>query len=69
MIENDEVAILEVEAVQFVAGTFCVHDIFVDDEGGALGVRGNALADLPVVGPESVGVLRDKICGSAVVVA
>lgn len=47
MVENDEVAILEVEAIQLVARGFGVHDIFVDDESGALCVVRNALADLP----------------------
>lgn len=47
MVENDKVAILEVEAIQLVARGFGVHDIFVDDEGGALCVVRNALADLP----------------------
>jgi hypothetical protein len=46
VVENDEVAVLEVEAVQLVAGAFRVHDIFVDDEGGAFGVACDALADL-----------------------
>ena len=47
MVENDEIAILEVEAIQLVAGGFGVHDILVDDEGGALCVVRNALANLP----------------------
>lgn len=47
MIEDYEVAILEVEAVQLIAGALCVHDIFKDDEGGAFGVVGYALANLP----------------------
>lgn len=47
MVENDEIAILEVEAIQLIAGGFGVHDIFVDDEGGALCVVRDALADLP----------------------
>ena len=46
VVEYHEVAVLEVEAVQLIAGAFRVHDIFVDDEGGALGVACNALADL-----------------------
>ena len=46
MVEDDEVAGLEVEAVELVAGGFGVEDVFVDDEGGALSVRGDALADL-----------------------
>lgn len=43
---TDEVAILEVETIQLVAGGFGVHDILVDDERGALCVVGDALADL-----------------------
>lgn len=43
---TDEIAILEVESVQFVAGLLGVHDIFVDNESGALGSVGNSLADL-----------------------
>lgn len=45
---TDEVATLEVEAVQLVARLLRIHDVFIDDEGGALGVAGNALADLTV---------------------
>lgn len=37
---------MEVEAVQLVASLLGVHDIFEDDEGGAFGVVGDALADL-----------------------
>lgn len=48
MVEDDEVARLEVEAVQAVAGAFGVVDVFIDDVGGALGVGCDALADLPV---------------------
>ena len=47
MIEDDEVARLEVEAVQAVAGAFGVVDVFIDDVGGAFGVSCDALADLP----------------------
>jgi hypothetical protein len=43
---TDEVTALEVEAVELVAGLLGVHDIFVDDKGGALGVVGDALSDL-----------------------
>jgi len=45
MVEDYEVAVLEVEAVQLIAGALCVHDIFEDDEGGAFGVVGYALAN------------------------
>lgn len=47
MVEDDEVARLEVEAVQAVAGAFGVVDVFIDDVGGAFGVGCDALADLP----------------------
>lgn len=50
LIRTDKIAILKVEAVEFVAGGFCVHDVLVNDEGGALGVVGNALADLAANG-------------------
>ena len=43
---TDEVSVLKVEAVQLVAGRLRIHDILVDNEGGALCVVGNALADL-----------------------
>ena len=46
VVENHEVAILEVEAVEFVAGRFSVHDVFKDDEGSAFCIAGYALADL-----------------------
>ena len=49
MVKNDQVAILKVEPVQFIARGLGVHDIFVDDECGALSVGRDALADLPVV--------------------
>lgn len=48
MVEDDEVARLEVEAVQAVAGAFGVVDVFIDDVGGAFGVGCDALADLPM---------------------
>jgi hypothetical protein len=47
VVEHDEVARLEVEAVQAVAGAFGVVHVFIDDVGGALGVGCDALADLP----------------------
>ena len=43
---TDKVAVLEVEAVELVAGLLRVHYVFIDDEGGALGVGGNALSHL-----------------------
>ena len=46
MIEYDEVSVLEVEAVELVAGLFGVYNIFVDDECGAFCVVGDAMADL-----------------------
>jgi hypothetical protein len=47
VVEHDEVARLEVEAVQAVAGALGVVHVFIDDVGGALGVGCDALADLP----------------------
>ena len=46
MVEDDEVAGLEVEAVQAVARALGVINVLVDDVRGALGVGCNALADL-----------------------
>jgi len=43
---TDEVAILEVEAVQLIASLLGIHDIFVYDESSALGGVGDALTDL-----------------------
>lgn len=43
---TNEIAILEVESVQLVAGLLGVHNIFIDNKGGALGSVGNSLADL-----------------------
>lgn len=47
MVEDDEVARLEVEAVQTVAGALGVVHVLIDDVRGALGVVRDALADLP----------------------
>jgi hypothetical protein len=46
---TNEISVLEVEAVELVASRLCVHYIFIDDEGGALGVVGNTLANLAVL--------------------
>ena len=46
MVQDDEVAVLEIKPVEFVAGLFGVGDVFVDDEAGAFGRVGGALADL-----------------------
>lgn len=45
---TDEIAVLEVEAVQLVAGLLRVHDILEDDKSSALGVVRNALSHLAV---------------------
>jgi len=47
VVQDDQVARLEVEAVQAVAGALGVVHVFIDDVGGALGVGCDALADLP----------------------
>lgn len=47
MVQHDQVARLEVEAVQAVASALGVVHVFIDDVGGALGVGCDALADLP----------------------
>lgn len=46
MVEDNEVAVLEIESVELVAGLFGVYHILVDNECGALCVVGDALADL-----------------------
>lgn len=46
---TDEIPVLKVEAVELVASRLCVHYVFIDDEGGALGVVGDALANLAVL--------------------
>ena len=43
---TNEVAILEVEAVELVAGSLCIHHVLINNEGCTFGVVGNALADL-----------------------
>jgi hypothetical protein len=45
---TDEVAILEVEAVQLITCHLRVHDIFVDDKGRAFAAVGDTLANLAV---------------------
>jgi len=45
-VRTDKVAVLEVETVQLVASRLGVHHVFIDNECGALGVVGDALADL-----------------------
>lgn len=42
----NEISVLEVEAVQLIAGRLCIHHVFIDDEGCAFGVVGDALANL-----------------------
>lgn len=46
LVRTDEVAVLEVEAVQLVASRLGVHHVLIDNECGALCVVGDALADL-----------------------
>lgn len=43
---TDEVPVLEVVAVQLVARLLRIHNIFIDNEGGALGVARNTLSNL-----------------------
>jgi hypothetical protein len=45
---TNEIAVLEVEAIEFVAGLLCIHYFFIDDERGAFGVTGYTLTDLAV---------------------
>lgn len=46
---TDEIPVLEVETVKLVASRLCVHYVFIDDEGCALGVVGDALANLAML--------------------
>jgi hypothetical protein len=40
---TNEIPILEVEAIQLIACLLRIHDIFINDEAGALGVVRRAL--------------------------
>jgi hypothetical protein len=46
VVQNDQVPILKVESVQFIARGLGVHDIFIDNERGSLGVVCDSLTDL-----------------------
>ena len=46
---TDEISILEIEAVQFIASQLCIHHVFIDDEGRSLCVVGDSLAHLSVI--------------------
>lgn len=59
---TDEVPILEVEAVQFVAGGLRIHDILVDDKSGPLCVVGDTLSDLAAA--ISIAVSEDSVEGA-----
>ena len=59
-VHTDKVAILKVEPVQFIAGLFCVHHVFIDHESGAFGVARNTLADLTVTRITLSPVLRSR---------
>lgn len=43
---TDQVSVLEVKPVKFIACHFSILDVLVYDEGGALGVVGDTLANL-----------------------
>ena len=47
ILRTNKVPILKVESVQFVTSLFCVHDILIDYERGALAVIGYTLPYLP----------------------
>ena len=47
---TNEIAILEVEAVQLIASLLGIHHVLVDDIGGSFGLVGDALADLTSFG-------------------
>ena len=55
---TNKISILEVEAIQLVAGLLGVHDVFKDDVGGALGVVCNALTYL-ADGPKATEKLEE----------
>lgn len=61
MIQNNQVTVLEIEAVELVAGLFCIHYVFIDNEGCAFGVVGDALADLSVKKSASEVVKRGPV--------
>jgi hypothetical protein len=46
MVKDDEIAVHEIEAIEFVTGLFCVQDILVDDKSGSFGGVGGPSADL-----------------------
>lgn len=46
MSRTDKITILEVEAVELVAGLLRIHYVLIDHEGRSLGTSGNALANL-----------------------
>src|SRR5689334_13798175 len=58
MIHTDQIAVLEVKAVELVAGLLGIHYVFIDNEGRALGVVGNALTDLSAMGVSMSAVRR-----------
>jgi hypothetical protein len=43
---TNEVSILEVEAIQLVAGLLGIHYVLIDNKRSSFGVVGDALADL-----------------------
>jgi hypothetical protein len=43
---TDEVAVLEIEAVELIASLLSIHYVLIDNEGSALGIASNTLADL-----------------------
>lgn len=45
---TNEVSVLEVEAVELVAGLLRIHYVLIDDEGCALGVARDTLSNLAV---------------------
>ena len=48
LLRTDKITILEVEAVELVAGLLRIHHVLIDHEGRAFGTTGNALANLAV---------------------
>lgn len=44
---TDKVSVLKVEAVQLIACLLGIHDVLVHNEGSALSIVGDTLANLP----------------------
>lgn len=54
---TDKVTVLEVVTIQLVARLLCIHYVFIDNEGSALGIAGNTLSNLTVRGVRIIRVI------------